>query len=112
MRQFVEIPGALLLKLADSDELPDLRAAGVTDDSAIRINRQGDIEMLQGWRLGRYWRSAWRLQKPNKKTHRPRLVVSRWALQATFPQLYWRDTMCGFVPGRLDVNMVPKLKYR
>jgi hypothetical protein len=48
MSQFVEIPGALLLKLADSDELPDLRAAGVADESTIRINQQGDIEMLQG----------------------------------------------------------------
>jgi hypothetical protein len=48
MNQFVEIPGAVLLKLANSGELPDLRAAGVTEQSQIRINPQGDIEMLQG----------------------------------------------------------------
>ncbi|MBI3837082.1 MAG: hypothetical protein HY288_04005 [Planctomycetia bacterium] len=47
MKQFVEIPGALLLKLANSQELPDLRAAGVTEQSEIRINQHGDIEMLQ-----------------------------------------------------------------
>ena len=45
--QFVEISGAVLLMLADEDEAPQLRAAGVTDNSKIRINRQGDIEMLQ-----------------------------------------------------------------
>lgn len=48
MRQFIEIPGAVLLKLANSGELPDLRSAGVTEQSQIRINPQGDIEMLQG----------------------------------------------------------------
>ena len=48
MSQFVEIPGATLFKLADPQELPDLRAAGVTEESKIRINRQGDIELLQG----------------------------------------------------------------
>ena len=36
-----------------AEELPDLRAAGVTEQSQIRINPQGDIEMLQGWQLGR-----------------------------------------------------------
>ena len=45
--KFVEINGATLLKLANDDEIPGLRAAGVTDDSEIRINRQGDIEVLQ-----------------------------------------------------------------
>jgi hypothetical protein len=48
MKKFVEIPGAVLLSLANSDELPDLRAAGVTEQSQIRINPQGDIEMAQG----------------------------------------------------------------
>ncbi len=45
--QFVEISGEVLLKLADAEEAPQLRSAGVTDKSKIRINRQGDIEMLQ-----------------------------------------------------------------
>jgi hypothetical protein len=48
MNKFVKIPGAVLLTLANSEELPDLRAAGVKEDSEIRINRQGDIEMRQG----------------------------------------------------------------
>ena len=48
MKQFVEIPGSVLLNLANSGELPDLRAAGVTEQSQIRINPQGDIEMFQG----------------------------------------------------------------
>jgi hypothetical protein len=52
MKQFVEIPGAVLLDLANSQELPDLRAAGVTEQSKIRINPQGDIEMLQGGAWG------------------------------------------------------------
>ena len=49
--KFVEITGATLLKLTDSNEVPQLRAAGVTDESKIRINPQGDIEILQlgGW---------------------------------------------------------------
>jgi hypothetical protein len=49
--KFVEINGATLLKLADSQEVPQLRAAGVKDDSKIRINPQGDIEIHQrgGW---------------------------------------------------------------
>jgi hypothetical protein len=49
--KFVEINGATLLKLTDSAEIPQLRAAGVKEDSQIRINPQGDIEILQrnGW---------------------------------------------------------------
>ena len=45
--KFVEITGATLLKLTDSDEIAQLRAAGVTDESKIRINPQGDIELRQ-----------------------------------------------------------------
>ena len=49
--KFVEISGATLLKLASAEETTDLRAAGVTETSEIRINQQGDIEMRQdgGW---------------------------------------------------------------
>jgi hypothetical protein len=50
--KFVEISGATLLKLASKEEIPDLRAAGVTETSAIRINPQGDIEMLQDGQWG------------------------------------------------------------
>jgi hypothetical protein len=51
--QFVEITSAVLMKLADADEAPQLRAAGVKEDSKIRINPQGDIEMMQrgSWRV-------------------------------------------------------------
>ncbi len=45
--KFVEINGATLLKLANDEEIPGLREAGVTDESEIRINQQGDIEVLQ-----------------------------------------------------------------
>lgn len=51
--KFVEISGATLLQLADSDQIDGLRAAGVTEQSEIRINPQGDIEMHQkgGWSI-------------------------------------------------------------
>jgi hypothetical protein len=45
--KFVQITGAELLQLATSDEVPELRAAGVHDDSLVRINPQGDIEVRQ-----------------------------------------------------------------
>ncbi len=45
--KFVEINGATLLKLVGEEEIPGLRGAGVTDQSQVRINPQGDIEILQ-----------------------------------------------------------------
>jgi hypothetical protein len=45
--KFVEITGAELLQLATADEIADLRASGVNDESQIRINEQGDIEIMQ-----------------------------------------------------------------
>ena len=45
--KFVEVNGATLVKLVDKDEISGLRAAGVTDQSKIRINPQGDIEILR-----------------------------------------------------------------
>lgn len=45
--KFVEINGATLLKLAGEDEIAGLRSAGVTDESQVRINPQGDIEIRQ-----------------------------------------------------------------
>jgi hypothetical protein len=45
--KFVEITGATLLELTDSHEVTQLRAAGVRDESKIRINPQGDIEIQQ-----------------------------------------------------------------
>ncbi len=51
--KFVEITGATLLELADSDQIDGLHAAGVTEKSKIRINPQGDIEIHQkgGWSI-------------------------------------------------------------
>jgi len=46
--RFVEMNGATLLQLADADQADQLRAAGVSDAVKIRINPQGDVEMLQG----------------------------------------------------------------
>jgi hypothetical protein len=48
--QFVEITGAMLFQLSDADQVPQLRSAGVTDDAQIRINPQGDVEMLTNQR--------------------------------------------------------------
>ena len=45
--KFVQISGASLLQLAESQEVSDLRAAGVQDESEVRINQQGDVEVLQ-----------------------------------------------------------------
>jgi len=48
--QFVEITGDVLFQLADADQVPQLRTAGVTDAAQIRINRQGDVEMYTNQR--------------------------------------------------------------
>ena len=48
--QFVEMSGAVLFQLANADQVPQLRTAGVTDDAQIRINPQGDVEMLTNQR--------------------------------------------------------------
>jgi len=51
--KFIPITGRTLMKVvADGEITPDqLRDAGVTGDSVIRINQQGDIEVRnrQGW---------------------------------------------------------------
>lgn len=51
--KFVEISGSVLSKLVTDDEIAeeDLRKAGVTNDSVVRINEQGDIELRRadGW---------------------------------------------------------------
>ena len=51
--RFIEMTGATLLRVVDKDEMhpDDLRKAGVTDHSIVRINPQGDIELRkrEGW---------------------------------------------------------------
>jgi len=53
--QFIEMSGKTLFKLA-KEEGPspeELAEVGVSDDSVVRINRQGDIEIRRadGWDL-------------------------------------------------------------
>ena len=45
--QFIEMSGKTLQRLVRDDELhPDeLAEFGVTDESVVRVNRQGDIEL-------------------------------------------------------------------
>jgi hypothetical protein len=45
--QFIEMSGKTLQRIVSDDELhPDeLAELGVTDESVVRINRQGDIEL-------------------------------------------------------------------
>lgn len=45
--RFIEMTGKTLKRLISSDELHagDLESAGVEDDTIVRVNRQGDIEI-------------------------------------------------------------------
>jgi hypothetical protein len=61
--KFIEMTGKMLKRLISEDELQiaNLDAAGVDDDTIVRINRQGDIEVrrsdrwdLIGGLLGNY----------------------------------------------------------
>jgi hypothetical protein len=45
--KFVHVRGEELFQLVDAREATELKTAGVVADSEIRINRQGDIEVLQ-----------------------------------------------------------------
>ena len=51
--KFIEMTGKRLADVVSDDEInaPDLPANGVEEDSIIRINQQGDIEVRrpQGW---------------------------------------------------------------
>ena len=45
--KFIELSGKTLRDLVTEEEIPsqDLNAAGVNDDTIVRINQQGDIEI-------------------------------------------------------------------
>ena len=45
--KFIEMTGKALKRLIESDELHDgdLMSSGIADDTIVRINRQGDIEV-------------------------------------------------------------------
>lgn len=51
--QFIEMTGATLLKVINDGELDldDLEATGVTPETIVRVNHQGDIEIRRtgGW---------------------------------------------------------------
>ena len=51
--KFIELTGKALFDIVENDEFTedDLRAAGVQEDTLIRINQQGDIEIRKanGW---------------------------------------------------------------
>jgi hypothetical protein len=48
--QFIEMSGKMLHRIVSDDELhpQELDRLGVTDESVVRINRQGDIELRRG----------------------------------------------------------------
>lgn len=45
--KFIEMTGKTLRKIVQDDELhvDDLKSAGVDDDTIVRVNMQGDIEV-------------------------------------------------------------------
>jgi hypothetical protein len=51
--KFIELSGKQLQEIISDDELSaaDLKAAGIRDDTVVRINQQGDIEVRRprGW---------------------------------------------------------------
>ena len=48
--QFIEMSGKTLQRVVQDDELHprELAKLGITDESVVRINRQGDIEVRHG----------------------------------------------------------------
>ena len=48
--QFIEMSGKTLQRVVQDDELHprELTRLGITDESVVRINRQGDIEVRRG----------------------------------------------------------------
>jgi hypothetical protein len=48
--QFIEMSGKTLQRVVQDDELHprELAQLGITDESVVRINRQGDIEVRRG----------------------------------------------------------------
>ena len=53
--EFIEMPGKMLFSLLSPAEMDasELRAAGVSEGSVVRVNRQGDIEVRakDGWEI-------------------------------------------------------------
>ena len=45
--KFIELSGGALLRVVSDDEIPidELRRLGVSDDSLVRVNAQGDVEL-------------------------------------------------------------------
>lgn len=54
--EFIEMTGTMLFRMTEEDggpSQPDLEEVGVREDSIVRVNRQGDIELRKpdGWDL-------------------------------------------------------------
>lgn len=53
--EFIELSGKTLRRVVRDDELPlaELTALGVNEESVLRINRQGDVELRRAdrWEL-------------------------------------------------------------
>jgi hypothetical protein len=51
--EFIEMTGRQLLEMADGETMShdELKSAGVRNESVVRVNRQGDIELRKfaGW---------------------------------------------------------------
>lgn len=45
--KFIELSGGALLRVVSDDEIPidELRRLGVSNDSLVRVNAQGDVEL-------------------------------------------------------------------
>ena len=75
---FIEMTGATLRRAMHEDELQgdELEQARVADDTIVRVNRQGDIEVRRAARLGSRRRPAGRLRRAHPPRDGPRLGVS------------------------------------
>ena len=76
--KFIELSGKSLRTLLKGDELSpeELDSAGVADDTIVRINQQGDIEVSPPGSLGRDRRPLGRLQAALEASHAPGLGVT------------------------------------
>ena len=72
---FIEMSGKTLKRIVSEDEFQaiELGQIGVTDESMIRVNRQGDIEIRRHSDVGRDRRPAGRLRPSRAPGNGPRL---------------------------------------
>ena len=72
---FIEMSGKTLKRIVSEDELQaiELGQIGVTDESMIRVNRQGDIEIRRHEHVGRDRRPAGRFRPSRPPGNGPRM---------------------------------------